>query len=105
MEGCLVCEEAVPDTALSCGHVCLCAECAPRVWRCPLCRTTLGAFRIACDAHCLEYGITVDGGVVRGARDTKRAMERLRLKPKAVGDQVEAQCSLRGVRQLLYLAR
>jgi hypothetical protein len=39
---CCVCWDAQANTALvTCGHVCMCASCATRFRRCPLCRTNI----------------------------------------------------------------
>lgn len=36
---CVACLVEDKDTILNCGHICMCAACAGRVTRCPICRT------------------------------------------------------------------
>jgi len=38
---CACCLEADKDTILNCGHYCMCAGCAARVTRCPMCRVNI----------------------------------------------------------------
>jgi hypothetical protein len=43
---CVVCLDAVSDHAvMPCGHVCLCAGCAPGMTDCPVCRAPAGEVR------------------------------------------------------------